>query len=492
MNYNSTPRHRFYAIAWMVLLGLLICRLAANFCFPLFDSTEARYAEIARKMLETGDWITLQQDYGVPFWAKPPLSTWLSALSIKYLGVNEFSARLPGLVLSIGVLVLVWNLVSHVRGKQIGFVSILVLAGTAFFFLDSGTVMTDPALLFCITLSCVSFWHAIGNCSKAWSYAFFVGLGLGMLAKGPIAVVLIGMMVFFWTLLRREWKNLWQRLPWISGTLLALILALPWYILAEMKTPGFLNYFILGEHVQRFLTPGWTGDKYGIAHHAPIGMIWIYALLGIFPWNILGLRCLIQQKTRFLNTWSDKNGWFTYLFVWMLVPLLFFTFSSNIIYPYAFPALPAFAILFAELWSLFDIDSKRTRWIFSGSMITGVAFLVCGLLIKINPNLTSSTQKPVVAEWLKMKPEPTSQLIYWTYQNPYSAEFYSAGKVAVVWDIGQLCKALAQNESNYLVVNTKMLEQLPKEISKQLTLSRGIDFRNDKYLLLKNPVVGNC
>ncbi len=68
-------------------------------CFiPLNDVSEARYAEIARKMLETGNWVTPQHDYGVPFWAKPPLSTWLSAFSMKLFGVNEFAARLPGLL----------------------------------------------------------------------------------------------------------------------------------------------------------------------------------------------------------------------------------------------------------------------------------------------------------------------------------------------------------------------------------------------------------
>lgn len=90
-------QQKFFSYTLFVLVVLLICRLIANYFFPLFDTTESRYAEIARKMLETGNWVTLQQDYGVPFWAKPPLSIWLSAFFMQLLGVNEFAVRLPGL-----------------------------------------------------------------------------------------------------------------------------------------------------------------------------------------------------------------------------------------------------------------------------------------------------------------------------------------------------------------------------------------------------------
>jgi 4-amino-4-deoxy-L-arabinose transferase-like glycosyltransferase len=86
------------AILWGLFL-LLAVRVAAMIWVPLTDPTEARYAEIARKMVETGNWITPQFDYGVPFWAKPPLHTWLSAMGIAAFGVNPFAVRL-GILLS--------------------------------------------------------------------------------------------------------------------------------------------------------------------------------------------------------------------------------------------------------------------------------------------------------------------------------------------------------------------------------------------------------
>src|SRR3990167_9953250 len=130
---------KFVRNFWVILLFLFIVRIIAIYIIPLNDSTEARYGEIARIMLETHNWITPMQEYGIPFWAKPPLSFWLSALSMKCFGVNEFAARLPALILSIGILWLVWDLAKKYRGSQIAMFATLVLAGCLFFFLNAGT-----------------------------------------------------------------------------------------------------------------------------------------------------------------------------------------------------------------------------------------------------------------------------------------------------------------------------------------------------------------
>lgn len=85
----------------LALVAVVLMRLLTLGLYPLTDTTEARYAEVARKMVELGDWITPWYDYGVPFWAKPPLSTWLTAASFKVFGLNEFAARLPHFVLAV-------------------------------------------------------------------------------------------------------------------------------------------------------------------------------------------------------------------------------------------------------------------------------------------------------------------------------------------------------------------------------------------------------
>ena len=135
---------------------LLVARLLSLALYPVTDTTEARYAEMAHRILETGDWIMPQFDYNVPFWGKPPLSFWASALSMKILGWNEFAARLPHWILSIGVLWTVWLLAKRYSpGKEC--FAVAILASTALFYIAAGTVMTDMALALSTTLAMRGF-----------------------------------------------------------------------------------------------------------------------------------------------------------------------------------------------------------------------------------------------------------------------------------------------------------------------------------------------
>lgn len=474
-----------------ILAFLLVCRLIANWLIPLNDVTEARYGEIARKMLETGNWVTPLHDYGVPFWAKPPLSTWLSALSMTVFGINEFAVRLPGLLLSMGVLWLVWGLAKKHSGAITAMFAVVVLAGSLDFFLDAGAVMTDPSLLFCITLAQVAFWYAMVDKHRGWSYLFFVGLGLGLLAKGPIALVIVGLNVFFWVLIRNEWLNLWKRLPWIKGTLLMLAIALPWYIIAEQRTPGFLNYFLVGEHFHRFVNPGWTGDKYGMAHDEPWGMIWVFAVAGVFPWSILGCLWLGRFWRRLPEFCRDSDGWVLFILIGTLAPLCFFTFASNIIYPYVIPALPAFSLYFAEMWSRSYSSLEPSKWIFRSAVVVGSLFLISAIVIEIKPDLAKS-QKDVIAAWQKQHPTTGSHLVYWDLVKIFSAEFYSHGLVSVANDKNSLCHLISNQKDNYIVVNTKLLSQVPEELLKQLTEIETIRLNGSTMKLMKSPAMVNC
>ncbi len=490
---ESKPEHlmnpKFYTHAWYVLFFLLVARLISMIFVPLNDSTEARYGEIARKMLETGNWVTPQHDYGVPFWAKPPLSTWLSAISMKCFGVNEFAARLPELLLSIGVLWLVWGLVKKRSGHAAAMVSILVLSSSMYFFLNAGAVMTDPSLLFCTTLSMVSFWYALNEGSKVWSYLFFAGLGLGLLAKGPIAVVLVGLPIFFWVLLRNSWKALWQKLPWFSGVLVVLIIALPWYLLAENRTPGFLNYFIVGEHLHRFLTPGWTGDKYGMAHHAHWGMIWIYAVAGIFPWSLIGLRWIARYWRQLPELSRENDGWGSYLVISSVAPLVFFTFSSNIIYPYVIPALPAFSMLFAYWWVKTAPTAKSMNQIVWVAPCCGVIFLVATTVFVFHSDWVAKSHKTVINAWKEQHPKPGSRLVYWDYKTQYSAQFYSSGQAMATQKTDTLCRLLSNKKDNYLTIDARYINDLPKSLSVKLQLVKSIKMSGDNLMMFHVPVL---
>ena len=164
---------------------LLIIRGFLNAVIPLMDKTEARYAEIARIMAETQNWVVLQIDYGVPFWAKPPLSSWASALSITLFDDSAFFVRLPYLLVCgfIGW----WIGKFSQKSSTSSYLPGIILLSLPEFYLHSGVVSTDVFLTLSITVVMLSFWKSIQKeASTAWGYLFFSGLGLGLLAKGPI------------------------------------------------------------------------------------------------------------------------------------------------------------------------------------------------------------------------------------------------------------------------------------------------------------------
>ncbi len=481
---KRTTQHGWQRTAFMVLIGLLLLRLTLMAVVPLTDTTEARYAEIARKMLETGNWVTPLHDYGVPFWAKPPLSTWLAAASMGLFGLNELVARLPSLLLSLGVLWLTARQGRQHSGRDTGLAAALILASSLLFFIAAGTVMTDPSLLFCVTLSQIAFWQAMQQRDRLWPYLFFVGLGLGLLAKGPLALVLTGLPIFFWVLLRQQWLALWQRLPWILGSLLMLAIALPWYLLAEWRTPGFLDYFIMGEHVSRFLDPGWQGDKYGFAHSTPHGMIWLYTLAALAPWTIVAPYWLLRRRQQLRAACSDEDGWLLYLLLWTLMTPLFFSLSGNIIFPYSLPMLPGAALLFAELWQRTRQPSANSRlpWICASS---GVLFVAILLLSTWRPEQWLPSQKPLVAAWRQDHPDAGSRLLYWDKQRAFSAEFYSQGQARTTHEAQQLEALTAGAARDYLVVNEQDRKQIPTALLSRFEQVAHIAIAHDQLLLLR-------
>jgi 4-amino-4-deoxy-L-arabinose transferase-like glycosyltransferase len=337
MAAGLTPRER--RALWVAIALLALVRLATLATYPVMDTTESRYAEIARQMLATGDWLTPQISPGVPFWGKPPLSTWLSAASMAVFGVNEFAARLPSLLLALGCGALVFGLARRRAGRDAAVLATAFFASTLLVFVAAGAVMTDAALAFGTTLSMAGFWVAVDARparARLAGYAFFTGLAIGLLAKGPIALVLVVLPVGVWTLWTRSWRAAWSGLPWIGGTLLAATLVVPWYLAAERATPGFLDYFIVGEHWRRFVEPGWTGDLYGAAHARPRGMIWPFWIAAALPWSVLAVGWLVRAALARRGVLRTLVGdrWQAYLLLWSIAPMLFFTISANILATY--------------------------------------------------------------------------------------------------------------------------------------------------------------
>lgn len=471
----------------MFLGVLFVVKLAMMWQSPLHDPSESRYAEMARKMVETGDWITPQFDYGVPFWGKPPLSTWFSALGIQLLGDSMFAARLPILLVSLWVLWIMYQWVKDLRGEDAALLSTAVLACIPIFNYLTGTVMTDMCLGACTTLTMVSFFRVLTTDKKShfWKYMFFVSIGLGLLAKGPAATVLAGLPIFGWVVINNKWKEIWQRFPWIIGSLVALCIALPWYVLAELKTPGFINYFIVGEHLSRFVVSGWKGDLYGSAHHEPIGSVWIFWLLTAIPWSLVMMACGYYYLRAKKSEWSsNRKELLSYLLCWTVAPLVFFTMAQNIIPTYVFTGITALPFLLIETVLIVKsrMAPKLVKFLPTGTAICCALMLGLFLGVWISttyfPDSCPKTSQMQEVALFKQQAGESSGLYYWK-KRLYSAEFYTQGAAKTIATDEELNAMLSNGHQDFLVIRKK--SQLLEDQGQHFSVVHSFS----KHLLLK-------
>lgn len=477
----------------LVLLALLAVRVLAMAMIPLMDTTEARYGSIALRMAQTGDWITMYQN-AQPFLAKPPLFAWLSSSAIHFLGVNAFAPRLPDLLLSAMMVWMVWCAAERYSGRRAGLTAGLALAGTPFFLATAGTVMTDTGLAFSVTLVLLSFWNALhgrsGAGRRTWGYLFFVGCGVGLLAKGPVALVLAGLPVLAWTAIRRAWVPLWRELPWIPGIAITLAIALPWYLLMERHNPGFLEYFIVGENISRFLDASWQGDRYGFAHAYPYGSIWGFAVLGLFPWPLLlAWRYLTARRGRLTST-EGNDGWRLFLILWCLCPLLFFTFAANIIWPYALPMIPGFALFFADAEHRWGVGTGR--WHYASALLSGVLVLLAVGLVVAVPKEVGHTDKSLVAAWRADNPSPDSTLLIWRLPHDFSAQYYADDHARESDDAKDVARLLRNDTRDYIICDTRGRGSLPAAVRSRFEEMARLPAKHGSKLLLRERTAGSA
>lgn len=440
-NINNTT---FFTIS---IICLLILRLFLNAFIPLMDATEARYAEIARIMAETNNWITPQIDYGVPFWAKPPLSTWLSAISIKIFGVNEFAVRLPYFLVSLTTVLLVVKFIKQTKYTLVLLCFILLTLPE--FLLHAGVVSTDTVLNLCITLFFLAFWKSINSQKKSyWNYLVFVSIGLGLLAKGPIMLILTMPPVVFWLLYSKEYKTVFKKFPWILGTIITLSIAAPWYYLSELQTKGFLDYFIVGEHFRRFFDSSWHGDKYGFPKTQPFAIIWVFLFATALPWIQTVVFQIFKQRREII-----KDKWVVFLISWLLWTPIFFTISSSLIHTYTLPVMVPIALLAVHFWD----NIKRPKTVILTSLLFPFLIVVVLGLSLVDNNLEqySKTDKYL----LEGQIENTDSNLFYLGKKSYSSQFYSEGMIKSI-SSEELQKKVDQGESFKIIISNKTMEEL--------------------------------
>ncbi|HVY65438.1 MAG TPA: glycosyltransferase family 39 protein [Gammaproteobacteria bacterium] len=449
-------------LAWFALGAAALLRLWLAAAVPLMDTTEARYGEMARKMVESGDWLVPLHDYGVPYLAKPPLAFWFSAAGIELFGAGELGPRILILLATVAFGALCYAYVRRWLGHAAAVTALLAMVTSLLFFVAAAAVMTDMLLTIAVVVALGAFWERYRGGGAGAEVVLYVALGLGLLIKGPLAVVLALGPVAIFALLFRRVGRVWQRFAWLKGGLLALAIAAPWYVAAELRNPGFLNYFIIGEHIQRFLVPGWTGDLYGRAHDVPHGGIWLFFLLGSLPWGLLAIPWLIRARATVRARWREQRELLAFWLIAALVPLLLFTAAGNIIFPYALPALPPAALVLA---ALANVEERSLPWL---AAVAAAAMAVVGVAAwAAGPYMESHSQRSVVRAVDTLASRADAPVYYWQTRF-FSADYYGRGRVREIESEQPLERELAARHDFTLVVPEGRQESLPAPLVQRL------------------------
>jgi 4-amino-4-deoxy-L-arabinose transferase-like glycosyltransferase len=352
---------------WVLLLGLVCAVILFSHLggTALFEPDEGRNAEKAREILLTGDWITPHEDF-LPILDKPMAFYWLVAASLKLFGVSEWSARLPSAIAAAGCFILVYLFARRRWGVWEALWSSLVLATSFEFFVFARLVIFDMTLTFFITLALVSFDRLARQDSGAggWRYSLtmYAAMAIGTLIKGPIAVVIPGMVIFFYLLLSRQWFLL-RQMQLLPGVLVYCAIVMPWYIVVDLRNPGYLRYFLWEEHVIRYVTPHFGRTK-----------SWYYFFMvlgaGFLPWTLLLPLTGIASWRR----WRENDT--LLLLLWAILPFIFFSASRAKLPHYILPIFPALALLTGRAVANYLKEHEARRlWIVYLVWLLPVGFL---------------------------------------------------------------------------------------------------------------------
>lgn len=304
----------------------------------LYETDEARYAEIAREMVLSGDWVTPTLNY-VKYFEKPPLTYWLVAVSYKMFGVSGASARLVPAFCGFLTVLIVFFLARSQSKAMGGLVSGLVLATSLMFFGLSRILMTDMVLCLGVVLALYGTWQTrLGY--RHGPYAFWLGCVIGFLSKGLLGPGLPAMATVFFILATREWRLFVWLANW-RAVVMFIALCAPWVILVSWKNPGFFTYFFIDENFGRLLT----------TRHQRYEPPWFYFILlpaALFPWIALLPWTLIRSWPGKQWLAEENRGWL-FCAIWFASFFVFLTLSSSKMIHYLLPALPALALIMGQV-----------------------------------------------------------------------------------------------------------------------------------------------
>ena len=348
----------------------------------LWEPDEGRYAEIAREMVISGDYVTPRDDFELYF-EKPPLVYWAEAAAIQIFGVNEFAVRLPAALFSIGQVVVTAALAEAMLGAAAGFLAALVLALSPLFFGFARFATLDPALAFFLAAALGAFYAAARGDSfsrpqaRRWLLISAAMLALGTLAKGPIALLLGGAIALTWMAIERLLHQVAQ-MPLVWCLVIYAAIVVPWFVLVEARNPGFVHFFIIHEHLARYVASSEHGWGPWFFIPIVIGGAWPWIFFVPLGWSAMRAGDGLSESAK---DPSGRRAAARFLAIWFVVIFVFFSIPRSKLGSYILPALVPLAIVAGYgLARVSALDGLRRRRLLAVIAIANLALAAVPLV----------------------------------------------------------------------------------------------------------------
>lgn len=324
----------------MILTGIML--FYGNHNLLITDNVESNYALTAKEMVMSGDWIS-PQIYGQYWFDKPILFYTVTAFAYLVFGCTEFASRFFPAIFGLASVALIGWSGKKLYSEKVGFYSAIVLASSFEFFLISKMVITDSLLFFFFSLALISFLLGYEKNESKYYYGFYLGAALAVLTKGPIGILLPGLIITLFLLIKRDFKAL-RSMKIISGSMLFLIIALPWYsTMIVLHGKNFIDVFF-GTH--NFL-------RATVSEHPKDNVFYFYtvvAILALFPW--VGfipefIKKITANKLEILR----MNSKILFLILWVSCVFVFFQLIATKYLSYTYPLVFPSALLLGKYFA---------------------------------------------------------------------------------------------------------------------------------------------
>ncbi len=333
---NETKLVPSYRGAWVALFLLFSIVYFGSLTSPaLLDDADAGHSEAAREMYASGDYVTLHIN-GIRYMEKPPLPYWLVAAGFHIFGVHELAVRLPSALAIFLLMVLAYRWGCKAFDRRVGVYTALFVTTAIGYYLFSRILIPEALLSLLIAASLWFFLTALEPQAAAWRwYAGYTCAALAVLAKGLIGIVFIGAIMLVFVVLSGDWRR-WREFRLFSGTLLFLLIAAPWHLLAGFRNQRFFWFYFVNEHFLRFLGKRYPRDY----NKLPAYLYWSLHLAWLFPWSMyfpLALKDSWQTLKSKVAIPRFEARTRLMCWIWAGIILVFFALSTNQEY-YTYPA----------------------------------------------------------------------------------------------------------------------------------------------------------